>query len=131
MFLETFRQCVGITGFYRAVSSPRPAPSPQVGKSSTCEEGTEPEPHSLWEYPSYACSDVHELINFDLGSPVPESTNLLSSGEIVLGGGPGRPCHAVVLWMDYQLVANVLTSTGLLEVRISTSELMRILGMIT
>lgn len=88
----------------------------QVGKVSTTEEGVEPEPHPLWEYPAYARSEVTELMNFDLCSLVPEAMTLRATGVIPLNKLQSKPCHGVVLWMDYQLSENTSASTGLIKV---------------
>ena len=76
----------------------------------------EPEPHPLWEYPSHARSEVCELMNFDLSCPVPENTTLSASGSMMLND-LSKTCHGVVLWMDYQLTDELVSTTGLLKVR--------------
>ena len=103
------------------------------------DEWVEPEPHPLWEYPAYPRSKVHELMNFDLAAPVPNkpikvagTVDLVSgarlSGEMESngvgggGGGGGREggregsCNAVVMWLDYQLSEQHVTTTGLIQV---------------
>ena len=81
------------------------------------EEGVEPEPHPLWEYPSYARSAVHTLLTFDLTSCTPDRSSAFTlTGEVPLNE-LSKPCHGVVLWMDYRLNTDTTTSTGLLEVR--------------
>ena len=88
------------------------------------DEWVEPETHPLWEYPAYPRSAVHTLMNFDLTSPVP-STTVRTSGTIDLisdqlssdGGSKGRQCcNAVVVWMDYQLLEQYRSTTGLVKV---------------
>ena len=69
----------------------------------------------MWEYPSYACSDVSTLMTFDLYSDIPRNAKLRESGEIVLKQN-SAPCHGVVLWMDYMLTDALTVSTGLLKV---------------
>ncbi len=86
-----------------------------VGKHSTTPEGIEAEPHPLWEYPSYPCSDVHDLMTFDFGGSCPGEVQLRERGEILLAR-QDIPCHAVVLWMEFVLTADVKTSTGLKRV---------------
>lgn len=76
------------------------------------------EPHPLWEYPSYPRSDVHNLMSFDFAARIPSKSLLLDSGEIELTGQQG-PCHAVVLWMDYELTDTIRTTTGLKQVSAS------------
>ena len=94
----------------------------QVGKVSAKEEWVEPEPHPLWEYPSYARSEARHLMTFDLSSSIPH-TIMKSTGTMNLinesekpGGEEGCPCNAVVLWMDYQLSDNQVSTTGLVKV---------------
>ena len=88
--------------------------------------------HPLWEYPAYPRSDVIKLMTFNLSSPVPStpiravgtidlthppingSTNTSSEGG---GGGDGsRRCNGVVMWMDYQLTDQHISTTGLVKV---------------
>ena len=108
---------------------------------TTDDEWVEPEPHPLWEYPAYPRSKVHELMNFDLAAPVPNKpikvagTIDLTSGARLsgeresngVGGGGGRggggreggreeSCNAVVMWLDYQLSEQHVTTTGLIQV---------------
>lgn len=59
---------------------------------------------------------MHELINFDLSCPVPENTTLSVSGSMMLNDF-NKTCHGVVLWMDYQLTDELVSTTGLLKVR--------------
>ena len=84
----------------------------QVGKHSTTPEGIEAEPHPLWEYPSYPRSAVHTLMTFDFSAPILRNSSLKVGGDIPLNQRDG-PCHAVVMWMDYELADTVSTSTGL------------------
>ena len=87
--------------------------------------------HPLWEYPAYPRSDVIKLMTFNLSSPVP-STPIRAVGTIDLthppsinastsseGGGGGdvsRRCNGVVMWMDYQLTDQHISTTGLVKV---------------
>ena len=58
-------------------------------------------------------------MNFDFASPVPENTTLRGTGVVPLdtaGCHSDRPCQGVVLWMEYKLVDDITTSTGLIKV---------------
>ena len=90
-------------------------PPLQVGKYTTTAEGIETEPHPLWEYPAYPRSEVIELLTFDLTTDVPEKAVLKNEGEIPLND-LNKPCHGVVLWMDYRLTDARTASGGLLKV---------------
>ena len=43
---------------------------------------SDPEPHSLWEYPCIACSDVHKIFEFDFKKPINFSALYENSGNI-------------------------------------------------
>lgn len=59
-------------------------------------------------------------MTFDFSIPVPCNTVLKASGDWTLVGGEvERPCHAVVLWMEYQLLqdhSELVVSEGLVQV---------------
>ena len=57
-----------------------------------------------------------ELLTFDLTNSVPEKATLKVEGEIALND-LNKPCHGVVLWMDYHLTETLSSSGGLLKVR--------------
>ena len=56
-----------------------------------------------------------ELMTFDLTMAVPEKAVLKNEGEIPLND-LNKPCHGVVLWMEYRLNDARTVSCGLLKV---------------
>ncbi|KAM5138864.1 protein arginine N-methyltransferase 7 [Mantella aurantiaca] len=84
-----------------------------IKKSLDFRESQEAEPHALWEYPCRSLSQPVKAMTFDFYGTVPDN-DVTSEGSVSLVR-PGR-CHAVVLWMEYQLTEDISVSTGLLEV---------------
>ena len=54
-------------------------------------------------------------MNFDLTSNVPEKAVLKVEGEMTLND-LNKPCHGVVLWMEYHLTDARTSSGGLVKV---------------
>ena len=54
-------------------------------------------------------------MNFDLTSNVPEKAVLKVEGEMTLND-LNKPCHGVVLWMEYHLTDAWSSSGGLMKV---------------
>lgn len=83
----------------------------------------EPEPVSLWEYLSFPLSHPQTVMTFDISFPIPCDTVMSSSGEWILASKDSQhPCHAVVMWMEYQLLedrSELVVSEGLVQVRIA------------
>ncbi|XP_068459183.1 protein arginine N-methyltransferase 7 [Clinocottus analis] len=82
-----------------------------VQKSLDFREAREAEPHPLWEYPCRALTAPAEVMTFDFTQRVPQQP-ISSRGSLPLIR-PGR-CHGVALWMEYQLIADVTVSAGLI-----------------
>lgn len=81
----------------------------------------EAEPHSLWEYPCKLLSEPTKLMTFDFEQCVPE-VDFAASGYITItdlkernDGMDLKYCHAIVLWMEYDLDEINTLSTGLLN----------------
>ena len=74
------------------------------------DEESEAEPHSMWEYPCRALSDVFHVLNFNFISAIPDQKQeSVGNVEFTRQGC----CNAVIFWMDYVLDENIAMSTGL------------------
>ncbi|XP_028392540.1 protein arginine N-methyltransferase 7-like [Dendronephthya gigantea] len=73
-------------------------------------EENEAEPHSMWEYPCRALSDVFDVLHFDFTSQIPdEKQEVNGTIEFTRKGC----CNAVIFWVDYMFDENICMSTGL------------------
>ncbi|XP_010126413.1 PREDICTED: protein arginine N-methyltransferase 7 isoform X2 [Chlamydotis macqueenii] len=84
-----------------------------IKNSLNFRESKEAEPHPLWEYPCKSLSDPQEVLTFDFRKTVPQhcvstegSVNLVRKGK----------SHGAVLWMEYNLAADISISTGLMQI---------------
>lgn len=89
-------------------------------------EHYEAEPHHLWEYPNKLLTASRRIITFDFSAPVPDHV-MSCEGRIPFAPRPSpsssstndfpaRHCHAVALWLEYDLTPDAAhkLSTGLL-----------------
>ncbi|XP_051545825.1 protein arginine N-methyltransferase 7 [Myxocyprinus asiaticus] len=81
-----------------------------IQRSLDFRESWEAEPHPLWEYPCRALTKPHPVMMFDFTQCVPEQP-ISSQGTVPLTGR--GCCHAVALWMEYQLTEDITVSMGL------------------
>ncbi|XP_030313569.1 protein arginine N-methyltransferase 7 [Calypte anna] len=84
-----------------------------IQNSLNFRESKEAEPHPLWEYPCKSLSDPQQVLTFDFRETVPQhclstkgSVNLVRKGK----------SHGAVLWMKYNLIADISVSTGLMHI---------------
>ncbi|XP_048014359.1 protein arginine N-methyltransferase 7 [Megalobrama amblycephala] len=81
-----------------------------IQRSLDFRESWEAEPHPLWEYPCHALTKPRPVMTFDFMQCVPEQP-INSEGTVPFTGR--GCCHAVVLWMEYQLTEDITVSMGL------------------
>ena len=59
------------------------------------------EPHPLWEYPSYALSEVFPVISFDFTTSVPRDSTITSSGQVTIDSNRYVPATWLVFCACY------------------------------
>ncbi|TFK09031.1 alpha-1A adrenergic receptor [Platysternon megacephalum] len=84
-----------------------------IKNSLNFRESKEAEPHPLWEYPCKSLSDPEEVMTFDFRLTVPQQTLSTDGSVNLLRTGKS---HGAVLWMEYHLTADILVSTGLVQI---------------
>ncbi|XP_065186361.1 protein arginine N-methyltransferase 7-like [Sycon ciliatum] len=83
--------------------------TPTIGKDGrVCYQDVES--FGVWEFESYLLAPPQSVLTFDFCSPV---TQQKSSGDVLFKTESGKPCNAVVFWMDFDLSDNNSISTGL------------------
>ncbi|XP_076813930.1 protein arginine N-methyltransferase 7-like isoform X1 [Clavelina lepadiformis] len=72
----------------------------------------EPEPHALWEYPCSLLTSPSEVMTFDFYKCVSKDA-VHANGNLKINITANKVCHAVVLWMKYDLMEDISLSTGI------------------
>jgi len=87
-----------------------------IASALEVKEVHEAEPHPLWEYPNALLTRPVKALTFSFNERVPEKP-MVGSGRVQLAESLAdsgiRHCHAVVLWMEYNLDGKAIVSTGL------------------
>ena len=71
------------------------------------------EPHPLWEYPSFALSEVFPVISFDFTTSVLRDSTITSSGQVTINSNRYVPAALLVFCARYiHLYPCVLQTTS-------------------